>query len=71
VDNVYGVYRPDRGEEMPITSKWSDEDNCYVVSVVGADIDLLVYNADSEEEAFDIVAEEELGRELTHYAFAH
>jgi hypothetical protein len=68
-NNVFGVYRPHDGEEMPITVEWID--GYYHITVVGADIELLVDDeeADGEQEAFDI-CEEDIGRELTRYAFS-
>jgi hypothetical protein len=70
--NVYGVYRPHGGEEMPITVDWSDEDCSYHIKVVGADIEILVDDdeASSPQEAFNL-AEEDIALETARYAFTH
>lgn len=68
-ENVYGVYRPSTGKEMPITCVWHT-DGYYHIIVIGADIEILVddLEAEDEQEAF-YLAEEDVARELTWYAF--
>lgn len=67
--NVYGVYRPHGADEMPITCEWQT-DGYYHIIVVGSDIELLIDDreAEDEQDAFNLV-EDEIARELTHYAF--
>lgn len=71
-NNVFGVYRPHRGEEMMITCEWPHEDSAYLISVVGADIELIVDDPDVEspQEAFNL-AEEDIARELTRYSLSY
>ena len=68
-DNVYGVYRPSTGGEMPITCEWQI-DGYYHIVVQGTDIHLMIddVEAENEQDAFNLV-EEDIGRELTWYAF--
>ena len=67
-DNVFGVYQPDEGEEMPITVDW-ETDCFYHVKVVGAGIEIVIDDDDAEDaqDAFNL-CEEDIARELGRYA---